>query len=287
MLKPYQQRVEATKALMESFIEFTSQHNKEITQLRAQTIKNLQTQSSFPIAWKLDRTKSTQINFKGFEAGHKPSGVSGLPRLYYDRNKPFEAKIPFYNEYVDTLSVEKPTAYLIPQGWWKVIERLQANNVQMRRLTRDTALEVQWYRIESYQSGPRPYEGHHPNSNVKVSASNKTMKFRKGDYFIPLNQVANRFLIETLEPQAEDSYFAWNFFDPILGQKEGYSDYHFEDVAAEYVKAHPDARTKLEQRRASDTAFAKSGGAQLNFVFQNSPYFEPDYLQYPVYRLLK
>ena len=51
-----------------------------------------------------------------------------------------------------------------------------------------------------------------------------------------MNQVANRFLIETLEPQAEDSYFAWNFFDGILGQKEGYSAYAFEDIAADYLK---------------------------------------------------
>ena len=46
--------------------------------------------------------------------------------------------------------------------------------------------------------------------------------FRKGDWVIELNQPANRFLMETLEPQAEDSYFAWNFFDAILGQKEGF-----------------------------------------------------------------
>ncbi len=97
------------------------------------------------------------------------------------------------------------------------------------------------------------------------------MKFRKGDYYIPMNQVANRFLIETLEPQAEDSYFAWNYFDAILGQKEGYSAYSFEDIAADYLKKNPDIKSKLEQRRATDTAFAKSASAQLNFVFQNSP----------------
>lgn len=286
MLKPYRQRVEATRALMECFIQFSSQHGQEIRQLREDAKNKVQTQASFPLAWKLDRTKSAQITYKGFEATHKPSGVSGLPRLFYDRNKPFETKIPFYNEYVDTLSVEKPKAYLIPQGWWKVIERLQANGVQMRRLSTDTSIEVEVYKIETYQSGARPYEGHHINNNVKVSKSIKTIGFRKGDYYIPLNQTANRFLMETLEPQAEDSYFAWNFFDPILGQKEGYSDYHFEDIAAEYLKNNPELQSKLEQRRATDSAFAKSGGAQLNFVFRNSPWFEPAYLEYPVYRVL-
>jgi hypothetical protein len=100
-----------------------------------------------------------------------------------------------------------------------------------------------------------------------------------------MNQVANRFLIETLEPTAADSYFAWNFFDPILGQKEGYSGYAFEDIAADYLKTNPDLKSKLEQRRASDTTFAKNGRAQLNFIYENSPWVEPDYLRYPVYRI--
>jgi hypothetical protein len=285
MLKSYKQRVESTRALEESFIEFTSQHCKEILDLREQTKKQEVTQSTFPIAWKLDRSQSKQITYKGYEAGHKSSEVSGQPRLYYDRDKPFEMKVPFYNFYRDTLSVEKPKAYVIPQGWWKVVDRLQANNVQMRRLTKDTTMEVQWYKIESYQSSPRPYEGHHLNSAVKISVQTKTISFRRGDWYIPLNQMANRFLMETLEPQAEDSYFAWNFFDPILGQKEGYSDYAFEDIAADYLKNNPDAKTKLDQRRTNDTAFAKNGRAQLDFVYQNSPYFEPAYLQYPVYRV--
>jgi hypothetical protein len=287
MLKPYRQRVASTKALEESFIEFTSRHCKQVLDLREKTRKQQRTQKSFPIAWKLDRSKPTEIIYKGYEAGHKPSEVSGLPRLYYDRTKPFIAKVPFYNFYSDTLSVDKPEAYMIPQGWWKVIERLQANRVQMKRLTRDTIIEVQWYRIENYRSSSRPYEGHHLNSQVRISVNTKTMSFRKGDWYIPMNQTANRFVIETLEPQGEDSYFAWNFFDPILGQKEGYSDYSFEDIAAEYLKNHPDLKDRLNQRKATDTAFAKNGRAQLDFVFENSVYFEPAYLQYPVYRVMK
>jgi hypothetical protein len=92
--------------------------------------------------------------------------------------------------------------------------------------------------------------------------------------------------METLEPQAEDSYFAWNYFDAILGQKEGYSAYAFEDIAADYLKNKPDIKAKLEQKRATDTAFAKDGRAQFNFVYQNSQWFEPAYLRYPVYRVM-
>ena len=287
MLKPYPQRVKATYALMQSFIEFATKNSAQITTLRAQQKAAQATQKTFPIAWKLDRSQSKEITYKGFESGKKRSEVSGLPRLYYDRSKPFYVKVPFYNYYVDTLSVQKPVAYLIPQGWWKVIELLQANGVKMRRLLNDSTLEVESYKIEKYTSSPRPFEGHHLNRDVQVSSSIKKVTFRKGDYLIPANSAANRFLTEVLEPHAEDSYFAWNFFDPILGQKEGFSAYVFEETAAQFLKDHPEVKKGLEERKAADAEFAKSASAQLNFVYQNSPYYEPAHNQYPVYRLLK
>ncbi len=285
MLKPYDQRVKSTYALMQSFIEFTSSNSATIKKLRDQTKNSVKTQTEFPVSWAIDRSKSDEVTFKGFEAGRKPSNISGQSRLYYDRNKPYEKNIKYFNYFNTKTSIKKPTAYIIPQGWWKVIDLLKLNKVEMRRLSKDSSIEVEVYRIEDYKTAPRQYEMHHLNNEVKLSSAVKTIKFRKGDYYVPLNQVANRFLMEVLEPQADDSYFAWNYFDAILSQKEGYSGYAFEEIAEEYLKNNPEVKTKLEQRRATDTAFAKSGSAQLNFVYQNSPYYEPDHLRYPVFRV--
>lgn len=286
MLKPYFQRVLATYKLMQSFIEFTSKNSTEIKRLRDQTKQSVKTMTEFPISWSLDKSKYKVVTYKGFEAGKKPSNVSGFPRLFYDRNKPFEKQVKIYNYYAVKNTIAKPKAYIIPQGWWKVIDLLKLNKVQMIQLKKDTSINVAVYRISDYKTMPRQYEMHHLNYEVKLNSTEQIFNFKKGDWYIPLNQVANRFLIETLEPQAQDSYFAWNFFDGILGQKEGYSSYAFEDVAADYLKENPVLKTKLEQRIASDTAFAKSGRAQLDFVFENSPWMEPDYLRYPVYRVL-
>ena len=285
MLKPYHQRVKSTYELMVSFIEFTSKNSSTIKQLRDQANQSVKTQTEFPIAWTLDRSQFDKRIYKGYAAAYKPSEVSGQRRLYYDRTKSYEKEVPFYNFYKASVLVEKPKAYIIPQGWWKVIDLLKVNKVEMTQLKKDTTIEVEVYRIDDYKAAPRQFEMHHINSDVKTSTSIQKLKFRKGDYYIPLNQVANRFLIETLEPAATDSYFAWNFFDAILGQKEGYSGYAFEDIAADYLKNNPEVKTKLDQRFASDSAFAKNGRAQLNFVFENSPWYEPDYLRYPVYRV--
>lgn len=285
MLKPYDQRVKATYALMQCFIDFTAKNSEKIKELRNQTKEAVKTAAKFPVSWSLDKSQSTNVTFKGYTSGRKPSEVSGLPRLYYDRSKPFEKQVPVYNYYTVKTEVKKPAAYIIPQGWWRVIDLLKLNKVDLRELKKDSTIEVEVYHIDDYKSSARQNEMHHVNSEVKISSSFQKMKFRKGDYYIPLNQVANRFLIEMLEPNTEDSYFTWNFFDAILGQKEGFSGYSFEDIAAEFLKNNPAVQEKLLQRRATDSTFAKSAGAQLNFVYQNSPYFEPVNMRYPVYRV--
>ena len=285
MLKPYDQRVISTYELMRSFIDFTSKNSSTIKQLRDQTKQSAKTQPEFPISWTLDRSQSSKRIYKGYTASRKASDVSGQPRLFYDRTKPYEKEVPFYNFYKPSTFIQKPKGYIIPQGWWTVIDLLKANKVQMTQLKKDSTIEVEVHRIDDYKTAARQNEMHHINSDVKTSVTVKQMKFKKGDYYIPMNQVANRFLIETLEPTASDSYFAWNFFDGILGQKEGYSGYAFEDIAAEYLKTDSDLKNKLEQKRATDTAFAKNGRAQLNFVYENSPWVEPNYLRYPVYRV--
>lgn len=285
MLKPYAQRVDATYKLMETFIDFAAANQKAIKEKREQQQKDQLTQKQFAFDFAVNKNRFTDITFKGFESGYKPSNISGQPRLYYDRTKPYEKKIKFFNYYEPKTFIEKPSAYVIPQGWWKIIDLLKVNKISMKQFTRDTTIEVEVYRIEDFKSGNKPYESHHYNSEIKTSKVVRKIAFRKGDWLIPMNQAGNRFLMEVLEPTAEDSYFAWDFFDAILGAKEGYSSYVFEETADEFLKQNPAVKEKLEQRKASDSAFAKNGAAQLYFVFQNSPYYEPDHLKYPVYRI--
>jgi len=63
--------------------------------------------------------------------------------------------------------------------------------------------------------------------------------------------------------------------------------YVFEDKAAQYLKENPTLKSQLEQRKASDTIFAKSARAQLDFVYKNSPWAEPDHNRYPVFRIMQ
>jgi hypothetical protein len=92
-------------------------------------------------------------------------------------------------------------------------------------------------------------------------------------------------VVEMLEPTGADSYFTWNFFDAILQQKEGYSNYRWEEVAAEWLRQNPELKKQLDAKKAAEPEFAKNAGQILNWVYRNSPYFEPSFMRYPVYRI--
>jgi len=287
MLKDYPTRVKGTYAFMENTLALATQHANTIVANKQKADAALATQTTFPLSWKVDRSVADSITFKGFAAKYKPSEVSGLNRLYYDRNEPFTKRIPFYDHYIPDLQIEKPKAYIIPQSWGRVIELLKLNGVQMQTLPKDTEMEVEVYYIEDYKSPAKPYEGHYNHTGVTLRKETQKLSFYQGDYLISTNQASNRYIIETLEPQAPDSFFSWNFFDSILAQKEHFSAYVFEDVAAELLRKDASLKQKLEERKKSDEAFAKNGAAQLEFIYKNSPYSEKSYLRYPVYRLQK
>ena len=286
MLKPYPQRVESTYDFIKVSLAFVHAHKNELLDVREKAKQYTASSKEFAINWEMDTVHYENFLFRGYEAKYKPSEVSGLDRLYYDRNAPYEKDIRFYNQYNPSLIVQAPEAYIIPQSWRNVIQRLQLNRIAMERLEKDTVMEAEIYYIEDFHNRDA-FEGHYLHSVVTMRKEMQKMQFHKGDYLIRMNQEANNYLIQTLEPQAPDSFFAWGFFDGILMQKEYFSDYVFEDIAAELLKENPQLKKMLDEKKKSDPDFAKDADAQLNFVYTHSKYMEPSYRRYPVARILK
>ncbi|HNO70827.1 MAG TPA: M14 family zinc carboxypeptidase [Bacteroidia bacterium] len=282
MWKPYNDRVWATYEFIYSLIETAQTFSDKIGVLRKQADDDVKTKKVFNLNYVLDTTVADQIEFKGYEAYYKTSAVSGLKRLAYDRTKPYTKKIPFYNHYNASVSVIKPSVYIVPQAWVKIIERLKMNNVEMSQLRKDTSLLCTVYYIKDFETSKRPYEGHYIHFNTKVKSDQQTMQFFKDDYIIQTDQMANRYIVETLDPQGDDSFFAWGFFDAILQQKEWFSDYVFEDRAEEILRANPELKAKLEKKKAENKSFASSAWEQLTFIYRNSVYYEPSHNRYPI-----
>ncbi|WP_111685456.1 M14 family metallopeptidase [Winogradskyella tangerina] len=285
MLKPYKQRVEGTYELMKSMIEITEAHGSRISELRKEQDRYWRSQTTYPIGWSVDTTQTSTLKFKGFEGQMIPSDLTGAQRLKYDRSKPFTKDVEYKNYFIPSSEVEVPKAYIIPQGWHNVIDMLKLNNVQISTFEKDTVLTVESYKIDDYKTRSSAYEGHYQHYNTKVKSTVETLTFRKGDHLIVTDQKAFRYLLETLEPAAPDSFFNWNFFDTILQQKEGFSPYVWEDKAKQVLRANPKLQIEYNIMISYDEDFANNWYAQLEWIHKKSMHYEKAHLQYPVYRL--
>lgn len=285
MLKPYKQRVMGTYEIMISTLDYIDKNGVEIKRLRKDANDQILAKKTYPILWEIDSSKTTTLNFKGFQGDFIKSEVTGLTRLKYDRSKPFTKPVTYYNNFKPKKLIEIPQAYIIPQGWWNIIEKLDRNNIAYVKFEKDTAISVEAYTIENFKTRQKAYEGHYLHYHTEVVKTVKKINFLKGDIYIPVDQNGLRYLMETLEPEATDSFFNWNFFDAILQQKEGFSPYVFEDIAADILKNNAGLQAAFEKKKETDSNFAKNWYAQLDYIHKHSTYYEKAHLQYPVYRI--
>jgi len=286
MLKPFADRVNSTYTFLDELLKFSFENKSEIKKAKAESEELLANQQEFVLDWELDFSRFDSINFKGYESKYKPSEVSGKQRLYYDREAPFEKKIAYFNYYSPTVKVTKPKAYIIPQGLRRVVNRMKDNNVQFSQLKIDSLIDVELYEVLSFETAKKPYEGHIPHSKVEVKSSKVKKQFYAGDYLVLTNQSNVRYILETLDPQAKDAFFVWNFFDSFMQRKEYFSGYVFEDYAAQFLRENPAFQKEFEEKKDADTSFANSASKQLMFIYENSPLAEGTNNVYPIGRIL-
>ena len=287
MLKSYKQRVEATYEIMKSLMGFTEDEHETISDLRKNSWKYFAEQETYPLTWEVDTTKSTTLNFKGYEGIYTKSNLTGANRLIYDRNQPFSKDVKYQNYFKPKTLVRIPKAYIIPQGWHNVVDLLKLNKIELNVFEKDSTIMIESYKIESYQTRKSPYEGHYLHYNTVIKSETKELNFKKGDYFISTNQPGIRYLLETLEPQAPDSFFNWNFFDTILQRKEYFSPYVWEDKAAKMLRENPKLTIDYNLKKTYDSEFANNWYAQLRWLHTKSEHYEKSHMQYPIYRIPK
>lgn len=288
MLKPFADRYASTRALVDSVLSFAISHGAHIQAMRAAAKQASGDKTQWPVHWKIDYTRPNLTRFKGFKAVYSPSTLGNYQRLSYDRNQAWEKDIEFFDRCLEEVVIDAPKAYLIPQAWREVVERLQWNKVQLQRLASDLSLQVQTYRIGALTTRGSAYEGHMFHDDMTLTAQPETYQARAGDWLVPLDQPNARYAVETLEPQAHDSFFRWGFFNSILEKKENFSDYVFEDSAMEMLRDEPGLQAAFDQWKAQNPGLLADQNAVLGFIFARGKRFEePSWRRYPVLSLFE
>ncbi len=285
MLKPFQQRVNATYVFFEQLLQLTYEKHLDILHQYAEGRAEMLAQDVIPLHFELDTSARGSISFKGYQALEEPALFGSGQRLRYDRSSAWKSPIPYYSRYTGTDHVKVPDFYVVPAAWRHVLERLDANRVDCQILQHDTAMHVRVSYADQFETAKQPYEGHYYHFNMHMRDTVMLVQFHAGDRIIPTRQWARRFLVQALEPASEEGYFAWNFFDSMLQQKEWFSDYVFEEIAAELLKTDAQLQRDFDAAMKADRNLAEDHWSQLYWVYKHSPYYERTAFRIPVFRI--
>jgi len=284
MFKEYRERVEATYEFIRNMALIMAEKPSEFLEHKEKADSALRFQQNLALDWVTDSSIVEKFDFKGYKAIYEESTLTGKTRLRYDRAQPQDFTVDWFHSAKPSASVDAPFAYLIPQAWTEIIERLDWNEVEYSLVKSDQVINADTYYIEDFNSPKSPYEGHFLHNSVEAIGISSKSRIYQGDVIVKCDQKAKRYLVETLEPKGPDSFFSWNFFDSILQQKEWFSDYIFEEEAKEILDSDPELKAEFE-RMKDDESFRENHFAQLYFIYQRSPNYESSYNLYPVLRL--
>ena len=180
MLKPYKIRVEQTYELLLSMLDYTQDHSLDIKTIRRNALDEILKKKKYPIAFEIDPQKEPSIiQFRGYEGSIIDSKVTIGKRLNYDTSKPYLAPVNYYNKYRAAKETTIPKAYILRQGWHRVIERLENNQISYTQFEKDTTLVVETMHVDDYKTRSSAYEGHylHYNTSIKIDSIAKVVTF--------------------------------------------------------------------------------------------------------------
>lgn len=288
MLKDYKTRVFATLAMLDAVIRKVNSTGSKLVVLinKADTLTVQEfsiKRNFFPLKFTITN-RWVPFNFKGYKFIKMPSKISGKDKIVYTNEK-IEQVIPLFNESIVTDSIQAPFAYIIPQAYQNIVEILQLHGIKVNRVKSTKKIEVEKYRFdEKITWASYPYEGR-ITVNTKYYTFKDSILTRPNDYIIYTNQRGIRVLLHLLEPKSSDSFVYWGFFNAIFERKEYYEDYVLEKLAEVMYEKDQLVRKEFEQKLQSDSIFASSPQQRLEFFYRKSPYFDKNWLVYPIVRV--
>jgi hypothetical protein len=283
--KPFPDRVRSVYHFLIAFADFTNQHAETILLLRKEAAETISRQKEFVLEWKKDTSRFDRIKYRGYEGEIGISPITGFERFGFNREKPYDTVVPYFGYHLPALSATAPDFYILPSAWDKAVENLRINHVEMQQLAKDTTIEVERYHFSDVETSTWQNNGHRVHTKFTMERHIEKVDFYEGDYVIPMNQPANYYIVSVLEPEAPDSFFRWNFFDPCLEQREYFSSFGFEENAMNYLNDHPDFRKQFEEAVRNDPQLAANHRAQLAYIYDNTEWADNRKGRYPVVRI--
>lgn len=288
-LKPYKRRVLGTYVLLAKSLELLA---REIGSLRKAISQDQERRpQSIPLGFERDKSAhARKVPFRGISSERYPGQVSGGEVVRWTGQSVTET-IPEIFISKPTALIVPPAAYIVPQAWSDVVERIALHGIEVEQIDEPLRTRAEVYHLpdaaiaEPSDWTPNPFEGH-----IRIDPGEPDMQviettFPVGSYRISTDQPLGELLVLMLEPLAPDSFLQWGFFLEIFTRTEYAEAYVLEPLAQRMLENDAGLKTRFQQKLASDEGFAGSQYQRLMWFYEQTPFYDEQYLLYPVARI--
>ncbi|WP_105189759.1 M14 family metallopeptidase [Pseudoalteromonas sp. T1lg48] len=276
-LKPYKQRVLGTYVLLDGAIEALAKHGKDLAKAVAGSIKEEYTDLVVARGY---ATEPDYISFKGIAYEHYTSDVTGALEIRYLGKAHEYQKLPVYWQKEVKAKVDIPKAFYIPRQYAQALEVLTIQGVHVDAMTTPVTLPLVQASITSHEFAKAPFEGRF-RVTPQLKYAQVNVRLDENWVKVDTNQALGLLATHLLHPDAPDSLLQWGFFHSLFQRTEYVENYALAPYAQQMLSTAPDIKAKYEQK-LKDKAFAQDAEARRAWLYQQSPYYDQQYLNYPV-----
>lgn len=278
-LKPHRQRVLGTYVMLESSLEILQRNGAALR--RASAHDRAARDETLAAGWRMSEAPGVTRRLATMAYEEYESPASGGRELRWTGQSAGAQDVPQHTP-ESTVSLRRPVAYWVPATKPDVIERLRAHGIEMETLDAPRALSVEMVRLNAAAPAAGVSEGRQRASAGEPIVERREEWFPAGSVRVPTDQRLGLLVMTLLEPESEDSFFQWGFFNEILQRTEYMEGYVIAPMAEAMLAADPALRSAFEARLAADADFAGNPDARLAWFYERSPYYDARYLLYPV-----
>ncbi|HWU15468.1 MAG TPA: M14 family metallopeptidase [Caulobacter sp.] len=288
-LKPYRQRVLGTYVLLEESLKILAKDGAALRAAEDQdrARRPAVVEANFGTGFGKGGDKPLRtVSFLGVQYETYDSPASGRKEIrWLGKPDPQPWSLPLYAA-EPSLKLTPPKAYWVSSAKPDVIARLRVHGVQMETLAAPKAVSVDMIRFTAPKLANHASEGHVEIAAGPVTHETRTVAWPAGSVRIPTDQPLGELATLLLEPESDESFFAWGMFPEVLQRVEYIEGYAIAPLAEKMLAADPKLKAAFEARLAADPKFAADPDARLAWFYQRTPYYDDHYKLYPVGREL-
>jgi hypothetical protein len=223
---PFERRVASTRAFIQEILSLAAEQTSSIAALRkatyARTALTDSTKKKRPvISLRSELTyqpDTMEVLVEDIEkTGDSSLTQAGVAKGWRRTGRVHPVRMPVFTRFQSTLDQTLPIAYALPAEHSELLRMLSLHGIIYRKLSRDSTVSREQFKIDSVRRANQPFQKHRTVSLIGQWSKRGRHRLPANTYVIvDLDQPLGALAGFLLEPESEDGFVTWNFFDEFL-----------------------------------------------------------------------